>query len=170
MNKTFLFILFLLLYISFVPAQSTKPLFMIERNKNSNRVYYEARIAPDSLFDARQPIHAFWVMWQKDPSGKTREELNLLEKEKGFGFKVKPTMARKSVWFTLVSLPSRPIKASLQNGIAVAECVIDGRFCVVEKVFITVVEKNFIPHVNHIELFGRDAKSGESAYEKVLNR
>ena len=170
MNKLFLVAVFLFLHAGIVLAQSAKPLFVIERNTNSNRVYYEARVAPDSLFDARQPIHAYWVMWEKDPSGKTREELTLFEREKGFGFKVKKHPARKFVWFSIVPLPHRLIKVSLQNAAAVAETVIDGRFSIVEKIAINVVEKNFLPHVSYIELFGRSAKGGEDTYERIINR
>jgi hypothetical protein len=151
-------------------AQTISPLFVIERNTNSNRVYYEAQIGSDGLFDARRPIHAYWVMWQKDPSGKTREELSLLEKEKGFGFKAKLDPTKKSVWFTLVSLPSKLIKASIQNGSVVAQCVIGGRFSIVQKVSINVGEKNFLPFVKYIELFGTNPKNGEDTYERIFNR
>ena len=161
---------FLLLHAGIVLAQSAQPLFVIERNTNSNRVYYEARIAADSLFDARQPIHAYWIMWEKDRSGKTREELTLLEREKGYGFRVKQNPGRKFVWFSIAPLPNRPIKVSLQNAAVVAETVIGGRFSIIEKIAINVVEKNFIPHVNYIELFGRNAKSGEDTYERIVNK
>jgi hypothetical protein len=170
MNKMFLVTVFLFLHAGTVPAQCVKPLFVIERNTNSNRVYYEARISSDSLFDAREPIHAYWIMWQKDPAGKTHEELTLLESEKAFGFKVKKNPERKFLWFTIVSLPNRPIKVSLQNATAIAETVVDGRFSVVEKIAVNVVEKTFFPHVNSIELFGKDVKGGEDTYEKIVNR
>lgn len=95
MNKPFLSLLFLLLCAAAISAQGEQNLFVVKRNTNSNRVYYETRIASDSLFDTRQPIHAYWIMWQKDPTGKTREELTLFEKEKAFGFRVKQNPARK---------------------------------------------------------------------------
>jgi hypothetical protein len=173
MNKPFLSRLFLLLCVAALSAQSaqsTQNLFVIERNTNSNRVYYEAKIAADSLLDARQPIHAYWIMWQKDPSGKTREELTLLEYEKAFGFRVKHNPARKFVWFSITPLPDRPIKVTLQKEGAVAETVIDGKFSVLEKVCINSTEKNFLPHVNYIELFGRNVRDGDECYERIMNR
>jgi hypothetical protein len=168
MNKVFLVTVFLLTGI--VCAQNAQPLFVIERNTNSNRVYYEARIAPDSLFEARQPIHAYWIMWEKDHSGKTREELTFIEREKGYGFRVKQNPGRKFFWFSIAPLPHRLIKVSLQNATAVAETIIDGRFSVLEKITINAFEKNFLPHVKYIELFGRNAKSGEDTYERIVNR
>jgi hypothetical protein len=171
MNKSFLsLVVFLLVVAAQVPAQETRQLFTIEHNTNSNSVYYEARIAADSLLDGRQPIHAYWVMWAKDPTGKTREELTLLEKEKAFGFTVKRSPVRKFVWFSIVPLPHRLIKVSLQNGNPVAETVINGRFSILEKISIFAVSRYYIPHVNHIELFGRDVKCGEGTYEKIINK
>jgi hypothetical protein len=171
MNKSFLsLVVFLLVVAAQVPAQETRQLFTLEHNTNSNSVYYEARIAADSLLDGRQPIHAYWVMWAKDPTGKTREELTLLEKEKAFGFTVKRSPVRKFVWFSIVPLPNRLIKVSLQNGNPVAETVINGRFSILEKISIFAVSRYYIPHVNHIELFGRDVKCGEGTYEKIINK
>jgi hypothetical protein len=171
MNKSFLsLVVFLLVVAAQVPAQETRQLFTLEHNTNSNSVYYEARIAADSLLDSRQPIHAFWVMWAKDPTGKTREELTLLEKEKAFGFKVKRSPVRKFVWFSIVPLPHRLIKVSLQNGNPIAETIINGRFSILDKITINSAEKYLIPYVKHIELFGRDVKSGEGTYEKIINK
>jgi hypothetical protein len=170
MNKLFLLSFFLLLTSGVPRAQGSQQLFVMERNTNSNRVYYEAKITADSLLDSQNPIHAYWIMWSKDPSGKTREELNILEKEKGFGFKVQKNPSRKFLWFSIVSLPRRPIKVSVQSEGAIAETIIDGRFSIVEKIAINAVEKNFLPHVNYIELFGRTAKNGEETYEKIVNR
>jgi len=53
---------------------------MMERNTNKNKVYYEVRLTKDSLIDSHKPVHAYWIMWEKDSGGAIREELNLIEK------------------------------------------------------------------------------------------
>lgn len=151
-------------------AQSSHLLFVLERNTNSNSVYYEARVGSDSLLDARQPIHAYWIMWEKDPTGKKHEELTFLENEKAFGVKLKQTPTRNCVWFSIVPLPNRPIKVSLQDETAVAETVIDGQFCVLEKVRINATKKQLLPHVNYIDLFGKNPKTGEEHYERIAGK
>jgi len=150
-------------------AQTSSQLFAVERSKNRNCLYYEANIDADSLLNEKQPLHAYWVMWQKDPSGKTREELSLLEKQKGFGFKTKLAPNRKFAWFTLIPLPARSIKVSIINSKAISETVINNRFSLLNKIFISTVEKNFLPKVLSIELFGKDVKTGEDTYEKIIN-
>ena len=45
---------------------TTQPLFVIERSKNANKVYYEARLTGDGVLDVHRPVHAYWVNWEKD--------------------------------------------------------------------------------------------------------
>ena len=71
-----------------VPLTATHPLFVIERSKNANKVHYEARLTGEGVLDVRKPVHAYWVNWEKDSTGKTCEELNLIEKQMAFGFSV----------------------------------------------------------------------------------
>jgi len=170
MNKLFLWMAFLIFLAAGDFAQQGVPLFVIERNTNSNRVYYEARIGTDSLLDLKQPLRAYWIMWEKDPSGKTREELTLLEKEKAYGFKVKQGQSRTCSWFSIAPLPDRPIKVSVHNGNATAEAVIDGKYSVLKRVSVNAGQRHFLPHVNYVELFGTDSKSGEDTYEKIANK
>ncbi len=169
MKFSLFFSLALFISSQIVSAQTSHQLFVMERSTNSNRLYYEANLGADSLLNEKQPIHAYWVMWQKDPTGKTREELSLLEKQKAFGFKTTLSPNRKFAWFTLIPLPSRPIKVSIINSQVAAETMINNRFSLLNKIFVNTVEKNFLPKVLYIELFGKDAKTGEDTYEKILN-
>jgi hypothetical protein len=169
-NRLFILPLFLLLGGAGLFAQTSQLLFVLERNTNNNSVYYDARICPDSLLDARQPVHPYWILWEKDPTGKTREELTFLENEKAFGVRVKKSSTRKCTWFCIAPIPNRLIKVTVQNAAAVAETMIDGQFCVLEKVRINATKKQFLPHVNYIDLFGKNPKTGEEHYERIANK
>lgn len=96
--------------------------------------------------------------------------MTLLEKQKAFGFSIKCSPVRKFIWFSIVPLPHRLIKVSLQNANPIAETVINGRFSILDKISIFAVDRYYIPHVKHIELFGRDVRCGEGTYEKIINR
>src|SRR5688572_642291 len=76
-------------------AQRPAGLFFIERNKNANIVVYEANLAADGLFDAKNPVHAYWLM--KAEKGQ-REELNKIEREMAYGYSVRVVDDRKSAW------------------------------------------------------------------------
>src|ERR1700679_1654897 len=59
------------------------PLFTIEKSSNANRVQYEARVGADGHIDSHQPVVAYWIMAAEDGR---RQDLNLLEKAKAYGF------------------------------------------------------------------------------------
>src|SRR5712691_7603522 len=65
------------------PAARFLPLFVIERNVNTNVVHYDAKLGPDGKLDPQQPIVAYWIMGAEDGR---RQELNLLERSRAYGF------------------------------------------------------------------------------------
>jgi hypothetical protein len=71
-------------------AQTTQPLFMIERTKNANKLYYEAVINKNGAISAKEPVKAYWILWARDSTGKTTEPLSFLEKKVAYGFNIEP--------------------------------------------------------------------------------
>jgi Domain of unknown function (DUF4833) len=168
MNKTFGAVIFFLLMESAAAAQFAQPLFSIEHSSNKNKLYYEARTTKDGAIDAHKPIHAYWIMWEKDSEGTIREELTLIEKRMAYGFKIIQEPNKKYLKMNLVSFPERAIKVYQNNGNAVAEVSINGQPAYLEKIFINTRETLTLPKVNYIELFGTDKKTGEQRDEKVV--
>ncbi len=146
-------------------AQSTQPLFRIERTKNANQLYYEANIMPNGKIDAKDPVRAYWIMWAKDPSGKTTEGMNWIERNKVYGFNVKPDSTGQTFRMTLKPFPERLIKIYLQGDSARAEMVIDGRPSYFQRMFIFSKGDS---KPDSIRLFGRDRETGERQTELFL--
>jgi hypothetical protein len=168
MNKLFGAAVFFLLMKSMAPAQFAQSLFSIEHSINKNMVYYEARMTKDSVIDARKPIHAYWIMWEKDPGGAIREELTMVEKKMAYGFKVIQDPGKKFFKLTLAAFPERAIRVYQKNGKAIAEVPINCQPAYLEKIFIDSRETLTLPKVNYMELFGKDKKTGEQRDEKVV--
>ena len=148
-------------------AQSAHLLFILERSKNVNQVCYEARITPNGLLDPVDPVHVYWINWVKDPTGKTREELSLIEKNIVYGCKFENDVEGEYISLTIVSYPDRAFTISMKNEKAVAKTVIDGTDSYLDKIYIDYRETRMFPKVNYIELFGRAVKTGEPRYEKI---
>ena len=169
MSKPFLFGLLVSFFSSVLLAQSsTQPLFLIERTQSHNKVYYEARIGKDGSFEKKDPVHAYWILWDKDSSGKTREELNMLERERAYGVKIQRNPAADSFQLAVAAFPKRLIRVSLQQGKVIATINIGGYPCRIEKVFIHNCPDCLIPKVYYAEIFGADLKTGEKRCEKIL--
>jgi hypothetical protein len=143
----------------------TQPLFIIERSKNANVVHYDARLDAGGKLYPKEPVIAYWIMLAEDGR---REDLNWIEKNKAYGFDIKPDAAGNSYCLTVVSAPDRPITVKKAGEAIRAELVIDGRPAVLEKMYINSTDGLTGPKVNYIELHGKDIKTGEKRLEKIV--
>jgi len=146
-------------------AQTTQPLFLIERTKNVNKLYYEANLTKNGQIDAKQPVKAYWIMWAKDSTGKTTEPLSFLEKKMAYGFNVEPDTSGKYFNMTLKPFKERLIKISMINGTARAEMLINGQPSKFEKMYIYSKGDS---KPDSIKLYGTGMESGNSQCELVV--
>ncbi len=150
-----------------IPAygQDTRPLFVIERNVSKNVVHYDAQLTTEGSLDPKEPVIAYWAMLA---NGGHREELTFLERLLGYGFTIQPDPNGRGFRMALVADREREITV-YQNGDQVAaEIMIAGRPALLRKVYVNLTDGFALPTVNSIELFGRDPKSDDERYEKIV--
>ena len=145
--------------------KKTQSLFIIERSKNANVVHYDARLTADGKLDPKEPVIAYWVMRAEDGQ---REELNWMEKEKGYGFDIKPDPSVNGYKMTLMALPQQQITVKKAGDAIRAEMVIGGRPAVLEKVYINASDGLTGPKVHDIMLYGKDLKTGGKRSQKIM--
>jgi len=159
---------FVVLALIAAPAAAqmkTSPLFIIERSKNANVVYYDAQITADGDLDPREPVIAYWIMLAEDGR---RKRLGWIEKRKAYGFTVKPGVSTNSYTMTLVADPKHQITVRQEKDTVRAEVEISGRTAVLEKMYIHASEGLFGPTVLYIEVYGKDLQTGEMLREKLV--
>ena len=148
-------------------ASTTQPLFVIERSKNANILHYDAKLTPGGKLDPREPVVVYWIM--RAERGQ-REDLTWLEKKKAYGFGIEPMKDRNGFRMVLKPVPERPLRIFQDGGEARAETTIGGRNGRLDKLYIKSDETKLVPSVLYIELFGRDAVTGELLHEKIVPR
>jgi len=146
-------------------AQTTQPLFHIERTKNANILYYEARINDLGYIDPKDPIKVYWIMWAKDSTGKTTEGMNFIERTKVYGYNIKPDSTGKKYDMTLKPFKDRLIRIYMKDGTARAEMTINNRPSYFEKMFIYAKGDS---KPDSIKLHGVDIESGEKIVELFI--
>jgi hypothetical protein len=146
-------------------AQSTQPLFHIERTKNANILYYEARINDPGYIDPKDPIKTYWIMWAKDSTGKTTEGMNFIERTKVYGYNIKPDSTGKVYNMTLKPFKDRLIRVYMKEGAARAEMTINNRPAYFQKMFIYAKGDS---KPDSIRLSGYDVDSGKEIFEMFL--
>jgi hypothetical protein len=147
-----------------IDAASTE-LFRIERNTNANYVRYDARIRDDGSLDPRAPVSAYWVL----PGEKGRREgLSWLEEKLAYGFSV--TRTHDGYALALTAFDER--KLALRRGESSwrAEVIIAGKHAVLQKIWVQVSGTVLGPHVDWVELHGRDTRSKDRISERIVNQ
>jgi len=145
----------------------TSALFIIERSKNANVVHYDARLTADGKLYPNEPVIAYWVLLAEDGR---REDLNWIEKKKAYGFSIKPDPSVNGYKMTLVAVPQGPITVRKDGDAVRAELVIDSHPAILEKIYINATDGLLGPTVHYIELFGKDFKTGEKRYQKIVKK
>ena len=150
------------------PTQKkTQPLFIIERSKNANVVHYDAQLIADGNLDSNEPVIAYWVLLAEDGR---REELNWIEKKQAYGLYIEPNPSVNGYKMTLVAVPEGQITVRKDGDTVRAELVIDGHPSVLEKIYINATDGLLGPKVLYIELYGKDLKTGEKRYQKIVKK
>ncbi len=144
-------------------AQTTKPLFVIERSINKNLVHYDAHLTKDGRLNPKEPVIAYWIM-----ADGRREELNWLERTEAYGFTVTSGPAPDTCQIRLAAYKQRPITIYQDAGGLKAEVVIAGRPAILQRIYIDAVESLGIPKVHFVELFGRDLATNKPVSEKIM--
>jgi predicted small lipoprotein YifL len=145
--------------------KKTQSLFIIERSKNANVVHYDARPTSDGKLDPKEPVIAYWVMRAEDGR---REELSWMEKEKGYGFDIKPDPSVNGYNITLMAAPQQQITVKKAGDTIRAEMVIGGRQAVLEKIYINASDGLTGTKVHYVMLYGKDLKTGGKCLQKIV--
>jgi hypothetical protein len=140
------------------------PLFTIEKSSNANRVQYDARVTAEGHIDPRQPVVAYWIMAAEDGR---RQELNMLERAKAYGFTIRQDAA-DSYRLWVVSHREKEIHVYRDGASVRAEAVIGGKVALVDKIFIQMRKSFLLSFPDFGEMFGYDRETGEKLSEKVF--
>jgi hypothetical protein len=139
------------------------PLFTIERNTNANVVHYEARLK-DGKIDPHEPVVAYWIMAAEDGR---RQELNLIEKIKAFGFSIHPDGAPESYRMVIVSDKKKEIRVLHAGNSVRAEMHIGACNATLQKIFISAHKSFLNGSPEYAEMRGTDISTGVPCSERV---
>ena len=140
-------------------------LFVIERSKNANIVVYDANRGPGGILTPSKPIVAYWLL--NGEKGK-REELNLVEWQRAYGFDIKPGSAPGTFAMVFKADRKRRLTIRTLNGCPVVTGPIDGHEGILHRMFVQSNESFIPPKVEYVEFFGEDSETGTPLYEKSI--
>ena len=150
---------------AFGVGETLSPLFVMEKSSQTrNVVHYDAHLRPDGTFDPAQPVVAYWVMGERDGR---RQDLNLLERTKAYGFTAAAGSGEGPVKLTLVADRARQITIQRTPQGIRAETRLSGHKAILRRIFITTRRTMLLDLPEKAELFGDDLETGEERSEVV---
>jgi hypothetical protein len=140
-------------------------IFVIARSKNANIVAYDAQRGPTGDLANSEPVVAYWLL---DGDAGKREELNRVERERGYGVDVTPGDAPGTYVVAFKADRKRRLALRIRDGCPIAVTPIGGQDGILRRLFVRSKEGTFPPGVEYIEFFGEDVTSGAPLYEKFV--
>jgi hypothetical protein len=138
------------------------PLFVIERSLNGNTVHYDAKLR-DGKLDPQQPVVAYWIM-----SGDGhRQELNLLERLKAYGFTIRPDKQPEAFRMTLMADKKKEIRVFRMGAAVRAEAMIGACEAYLQKILITSKKSFLVSVPEYADMIGNDMSTGAECHERV---
>lgn len=150
-----------------LPESADTGLFYIARSTNANVVMYEANLRTDRQLDPEKPINVYWIRYAEHGQ---KERLSTVQWHLAYGYKHRqPQPEAFDVY--LNAFKKRPVRVVMQDGRPTALTQINGRIAHLRKVFVQVdPDSGLMPRVEYLELFGTDASTDKTLYERIVAR
>jgi hypothetical protein len=142
-----------------------EPLFKIERNKNANIIQYDAQIGPDGMLDAKNPVVAYWIRLAEE--GQVRK-LSWIQRTFAFGFHADYDPVSDTAPMEMEVDIDRNITVVRDGDVYRAKTTIDGAPSYLDRIYIMAHKRGFLIKVEFVDIYGRDASTGEERYEHFV--
>jgi len=151
-----------------VPPETKKRLFFIQRNHNENTVIYNANFDKNGNLIESNPVDIYWIRYQEQGQ---RMELRAIERRFAFGGKCEKLESNPEYYLLKLAATDKkklllkqtsPFKAAIYTKI-------NNKMSVLHHMYIFADNSGIKPTVIYIELFGKDIKTGQKTYEKLIN-
>ena len=140
-------------------------LFKIERSKNANIIQYDAQIGSNGKLLKKEPVIGYWIRLAEQGQ---IQELSWIQSTFAFGFKAKYNQANDTATVDMVADIGQPITVQNVKGKYIATIDLDGTPSQLEKIFIQAHGKGVKVTVEYVEIFGKDLKTGEETYARII--
>ncbi len=151
-----------------VPPKTQNRLFYIQRNHNKNTVIYDAEFDKNGKLIKDDPVDVYWIRYQEHGQ---RMDLRLIEKKFAFGDKCKPLKSNPEYFLLKLAATDKKVLLLKQTASfkAAVYTKINGKISALNHLYIFADNSGVWPDVKYIELFGKDVKTGQKTYEKLIN-
>ncbi len=140
-------------------------LFYLERNRDADKVYYQANTDKNGFLNTKDPIEIFWIKYTQKQQ---KEPLTRIQEKYSYGIRYQ-NISKKEATFQFASTPERYFTVKQDNsGEYRVFTQINGKWAVLEKMSVHFSGGTYLmPVLGHIELFFSDPYSGNLSVQKI---
>jgi hypothetical protein len=170
MKKGFLFAI-ILIFFGFLSENlllSSEPnqhLFHIERSRDADEIFYEAKLGCTGNLNIRNPIEIYWM---KNTLGGTKEPLTLIQRRYSYGLKFLEVSEAAAI-FQFVSFPETNFELRKNSdGIFRVFTTFNGSELEVNSLYVYFAGGSFWrPVISSVKLIGKETETGKSIVEAL---
>jgi hypothetical protein len=149
------------------PKSSKSPLFIINRSRDANEIWYAINLKMNGEIDTETPIQAFWVKKEKDGG---IEPLTWIQKRYSYGIRVIDySCETEECWkFQFVSYRKRSFILKKKDDQYKVYTSSNNQEIEVTRIFVQIDGGSFwVPSVPFVKLTGIDPETGDEIIEFV---
>jgi len=157
------YLLILLVSITVLAAAGERQqhrLFRIDRSKDADIVVYDAVTNAGGLVE-EDPVDVYWVLIQEQGR---RDELNWVERWKGYGIDISKRWGSDSLDFVMRADGTK-IRVTRRNGRWVALTMINDQIAKLESIYVKTDESGWFPSVLEVHMKGHRLSDGQRIVE-----
>ncbi len=151
------------------PPDKFERLFYIQRTGNTNTIVYDVNFSAHKTINKDNPINAYWLRYADNGEAKP---LSYIQRTFAYGIKSKKLAQENAFEFNLVSYSKKKMTLGLDNnGKPYVTTEVNGKKIQLQHIFVKTEGGNmlsFVPDVQYVEIFGKDANTGAAIYEKII--
>lgn len=169
MKHIFLINLLLLLHLPVKNNNNETRLFVIERSRNSDIIYYDLNASDGGKLDTNKPISYYWT---KESKGHFKEPLTRIQEDMGYGIRYIQSEYQNNdiLRFYFISMRNQVFSLKKDNqGRYSLFTSFGGKELIVKRLFIQFGNKSFwFPKISFVEIFASNPITGETFSRKIL--
>jgi hypothetical protein len=147
-------------------GQTSQTLFFIQRSKNADEAYYDARVRADGSLDPKDPVDSYWL--NKGTDHGRRASITLFQKI-AYGFDTEAT-GNGTYYLKLKAFKERPMWIVQAKGRWRVQTTIAGKQAFMDRIYVATDESGIMPKVLYVDVFGEDMTTGAAVTEHIVKK
>jgi hypothetical protein len=147
-------------------GETSQNLFFIQRSKNADEAWYDARVRADGSLDPKDPVDSYWL--NKGTDGGKRASITFFQKI-AYGFDTEPT-GKGTYFLKLKAFSERQMWIVKAGERWRVQTTIAGKQAYMSRIYGATDESGVMPKVLYVDVFGEDMATGAPLTEHLVKK